>query len=71
MRDRSKILTNYREDVMRTNRLVSVSTLAFLFILGTSSAADAAEIQVLCSVGLKAVMDDLAPQFERVSTVAV
>jgi molybdate transport system substrate-binding protein len=30
-----------------------------------SSSADAAEIRVLCSNGLKAVMEDLAPQFER------
>ena len=52
---------------MKITRLVSVATFAFLFILCAASAAQAAEIQVLCSVGLKAVMDDLAPQFERTS----
>jgi molybdate transport system substrate-binding protein len=34
-------------------------------MLGHSSAADAADIRVLCSNGLKAVMEELAPQFER------
>jgi molybdate transport system substrate-binding protein len=52
---------------MKTNRLVSVTTFVLLFLLGISTAAGAADIQVLCSVGLKAVMDDLAPQFERAS----
>ena len=50
---------------MKSKRIVAVATLALLFILGQSSAADAAEIRVLCSNGLKAVMEDLAPQFER------
>jgi len=39
--------------------------MAVLFILGQASIAGAAEIQVLCSNGLKAVMEDLAPKFER------
>jgi molybdate transport system substrate-binding protein len=37
------------------------------FILTLSSAAQAAEIRVLCSNGLQAVMENLAPQFERTS----
>src|SRR5688572_19852483 len=37
----------------------------FLFLLFQSNIANAAEIQVLCSNGLKAVMEDLAPQFEK------
>jgi len=41
-----------------------VATL-FLFLLFPSNIANAAEIQVLCSNGLKAVMEDLAPQFEK------
>jgi molybdate transport system substrate-binding protein len=41
--------------------------LAFLVILLSSSAASAADIHVLCSNGLQAVMEDLAPQFERAS----
>jgi molybdate transport system substrate-binding protein len=51
---------------MKSNRTV-LAALSLLLILAVSSAADAAEISVLCSVGLKAVMDDLAPQFERTS----
>ena len=50
---------------MTRKHLVVLETLAFLFMLGQSSAAYAAEIHVLCSNGLKAVMEDLAPQFER------
>jgi len=41
-----------------------VATL-FVFLLFQSNIANAAEIQVLCSNGLKAVMEDLAPQFEK------
>ena len=36
-------------------------------ILALSSAAQAAEIRVLCSNGLQAVMEDLAAKFERTS----
>jgi molybdate transport system substrate-binding protein len=50
--------------MMKIRRCFSVA-IALLLILGWSSAADAAEIRVLCSNGLKAVMEDLAPQFER------
>jgi molybdate transport system substrate-binding protein len=64
---KSTILSVSWEGVMKINRLVTVATFGFLFILCISSAAHAAEIHVLCSVGLKAVMDDLAPQFERAS----
>ena len=39
----------------------------FLFLLFQSNIANAAEIQVLCSNGLKAVLEDLAPQFEKAS----
>ena len=52
---------------MRGNRSIALVTLVFLFALGISTAADAADVHVLCSVGLKAVMDDLAPKFERAS----
>lgn len=51
---------------MNINRMGStVAALALLFILGQVSVADAAEITVLCSNGLKTVMEDLAPKFER------
>jgi len=36
-----------------------------VLFLGQASLARAVEIQVLCSNGLKAVMEDLAPKFER------
>ena len=50
---------------MKIKRLAAVATIAFLFILGQSGIAEAAEIRVLCSNGLKSVMEALAPQFER------
>ena len=46
----------------RPLRLIALTLLSAL--LG-SSTAHAAEIHVLCSNGFKAVMEDLAPQFER------
>ena len=42
-------------------------TLTLLVILLSAVAACAADIHVLCSNGLQAVMEDLAPQFERAS----
>jgi molybdate transport system substrate-binding protein len=50
---------------MKTTRFFSVVTLALLLCVSWSGAAYAAEIRVLCSNGLKAVMEDLGPQFER------
>lgn len=48
------------------NRLLSAAVrLALLGMLAQASVADAAEIKVLCSNGLKAVVDDLVPKFER------
>jgi molybdate transport system substrate-binding protein len=52
---------------MKSIPIVCVATLAFLFVLGQATTVEAAEIRVLCSNGLKAVMEDLAPQFERSS----
>src|SRR5262245_26455670 len=52
---------------MRNVRSLSLAAIAFLFTVGWSQSAYAAEIRVLCSNGLKAVMEDLAPQFERAS----
>jgi len=52
---------------MRIIRAFSSMAFVCLFTIAWSSAADAAEIHVLCSNGLKAVMEDLAPQFERAS----
>jgi molybdate transport system substrate-binding protein len=53
---------------MNVRRIVSVvvSLAAVIGVLvGQPRAANAAEIKVLCSVGLKAVMDELVPQFEQ------
>ena len=52
----------------RPLRLIVLTLLSAL--LG-SSTADAAEIHVLCSNGFKAVMEDLAPQFERATANVV
>jgi len=50
---------------MKNKPVGCLAVMAFVFILGPVRAADAAEIRVLCSNGLKAVMEELAPQFER------
>ena len=39
--------------------------LAFVMLLACASAAGAADIKVLCSNGLRAVIEDLVPKFER------
>jgi molybdate transport system substrate-binding protein len=52
---------------MKTRRLVTVAAFAILLMLGQTGAAYAAEIHVLCSLGLKSVVEDLVPQFERTS----
>ena len=48
---------------MKTKSLIAVAGLAIL----TGSAAGAAEIKVISSVGVKAVLEELVPQFERAS----
>jgi molybdate transport system substrate-binding protein len=50
---------------MKGIRVVCLATCMLTLMLAGASIAAAAEIQVLCSNGLKAVMEDLAPQFER------
>ena len=51
---------------MRVNRIVAAAVgLVLLLALAQASAAQTAEIKVLCSTGLKAVMEELVPQFER------
>ena len=51
---------------MRVNRIVATAvTLVLLLALAQASAAQTAEIKVLCSTGLRAVMEELVPQFER------
>jgi len=46
-------------------RPLRLIALTLLCALPGSSSVQAAEIRVLCSNGLKAVMEDLAPQFQR------
>jgi molybdate transport system substrate-binding protein len=48
----------------------SLAMVVFLMLtmLARSSVASAAEIKVLCSNGIKAVVEELAPQFERATT---
>lgn len=51
---------------MKTRRFVAILTaLGFLGTLTAPHAAKAAEIRVLCSVALKAVAEELFPQFEK------
>lgn len=51
---------------MRSTRMIAaVSGLGLLAMLAQARAAEGAEIRVLCSTGLKAVMEELVPQFER------
>src|SRR5262245_1510776 len=50
---------------MKGIRIVCLVTFMLSLILAGASIAAAAEIQVLCSNGLKAVMEDLAPKFEQ------
>ena len=42
-----------------------ITACVFVFVLALASSARAAEIKVFCSNGIKAVVDELGPQFER------
>jgi len=50
---------------MRSIRSLAAIAAAFFLTSAFCNAAQAAEVRVLCSNGLKAVMEDLAPQFEK------
>src|SRR5436190_6313364 len=52
---------------MKIRRSLTVAAFAILFMLGQAGAAYAPEIHVLCSLGLKSVVEALVPQFERTS----
>jgi molybdate transport system substrate-binding protein len=52
---------------MKAYRAVVISLLTGLLVLAQAASASAADIRVLCSNGLKAVFEELAPQFERAS----
>jgi molybdate transport system substrate-binding protein len=46
-------------------RIMSVAVGLGLLVFGQAGAANGAEIKLYCSNGIKAVVDDLVPQFER------
>jgi molybdate transport system substrate-binding protein len=50
---------------MKFNRAVLAAGPAFAILLTGALAAQTTELEVLCSTGFKAVMEDLVPQFER------
>jgi molybdate transport system substrate-binding protein len=52
---------------VKARRTIARSIAVGLFILACAPAAGAAEIKLLCSTGLKAVAEELLPQFERAS----
>ena len=52
---------------MKIHRVLCMVALIGLLLAGQATQASAADIRVLCSNGLKAVFEELAPQFERTS----
>lgn len=46
---------------------MTTTAIGFAMMLAAGTAADAAEIKVITSVGVKAILEELAPQFERAS----
>ncbi len=51
---------------MKGTRMIAAAlTLAVAVMVSQARVANAAEVTVLCSVGMKAVMEALAPEFER------
>jgi len=52
---------------MNIRSLVAASSIGFIFLLVVGIAAEAAEIKVLSGSGMRAVMEDVKPKFERAS----
>ena len=52
---------------MTIRPLVGAASITLISLLGVANAAEAAEIKVLSAFGIMAVMEDLAPKFERAS----
>jgi len=50
---------------MKTRSLAAASRIGFMFLLLISIAAEAAELKVLCAVGMQQLMETLGPKFER------
>ena len=53
---------------MTPRRIVSLAVGLGLLVLAQTGVANAAEIKVLCSNGIKAVVEDLVPEFERTTS---
>src|SRR5262245_46403292 len=50
---------------MKIRSLVAAANIGFMFLLLVGIAAEAAEIRVLSTGGMRSVMEDLGPKFER------
>ena len=50
---------------MKIRSLVAAANIGFIFLLVFGSAAQSAELKVLCANGMQTVMEDLGPKFER------
>ena len=50
---------------MRVGSLAAAAKIGCTLLLAQAAVADAAELKVIASVGVKAVLEELAPQFER------
>ena len=50
---------------MKVRRMLFTASLTLALVFVQATEAQAAEVRVLCSNGLKAVFEELAPQFER------
>jgi molybdate transport system substrate-binding protein len=55
------------EDVMKNSTRTLAATFATLVFFTQAGAGNAAEIKILCTTGLREVMSDLKPAFERAS----
>jgi molybdate transport system substrate-binding protein len=50
---------------MKTRLLVAASRIGLMFLFLISTAAQAADLKVLCAIAMQQVMEDLGPKFER------
>lgn len=50
---------------MKLRSIVAAANIGFIFLFLVSTAAEAAEVKVLSVNGMRAVMEDLGPKFER------
>lgn len=50
---------------METRSLLAASRIGFVFLLLISTAADAADVKVLCAIAMQQLMENLGPKFEQ------